>query len=237
MKKLIKGVLRLSLSALPSPGYPADTPPGLHLSWRMGWVKGICYRPIWKIKQWMGGPTLVIGKRFSLQGSLICRGPGTVRIGDDVTVAMVCTPFTHDPSAVIEIGHRCFLNGTRFGCARSIRVGDECILADARIMDTDFHPVAKKRVGNGVKIGVAPIEIGRNVWIAASAAILKGVRIGENSVIAFGAVIVKDVPANRIVGGNPAVDIAAVPGTDGAPSELAGSTPRSSVKDPAVVPG
>jgi acetyltransferase-like isoleucine patch superfamily enzyme len=211
VKKLIKKILIGCLSVLPAPQYPVDLPPGLYISWRKGWIKGLFYRLIWKLKSHVGGPRIRIGKRFSLQGTLLCSGPGTVIIGDDVTVGMVCTPFTHASEAVIEIGNRCFLNGTRFGCAQSVRIGDECILADARIMDTDFHPVSKKRVGSGIQIGVEPIEIGRNVWISAAAAILKGVRVGENSVVAFGSVVVKDVPANRIVGGNPAKDIAAVP--------------------------
>ncbi len=196
---------------LPSPRLTGETGAGLHLSWRQGWIKGMLLRPIWRIRGLLGGAQVEIGKRFSLQGSLIFSGPGTVRIGDDVTVAMVVTPFTHSREAVIEIGDRCFVNGTRFGCSRSIRVGSDCILADVRIMDTDFHPVSKRRSGPGLKIGVAPIEIGNNVWVAAGAAILKGVKIGDNSVVAFGSVLVKSVPANRIVGGNPAVDIAPVP--------------------------
>ena len=49
-----------------------------------------------------------------------------------------------------------------------------------------------------------PIVIKRNAWIGAAATILPGVTIGENSVVAAGAVVSKDVPANTIVGGVPA---------------------------------
>jgi len=199
------------LAVLPRPQFPPPAADGLHLAWRWGWIKGMGLRPYWKIREWCGGSRIEIGHRFSLQGKLTCRGPGTVRFGNDVVVGMECTPFTHDQAAIIQIGSRTFLNGTRFGCSRSIQVGEECILADARIMDTDFHPVGRRRTGSDVKVGVAPVSIGRNAWIAAGAAILKGVHIGENSVVAFGAVVVKDVPADRIVGGNPAVDLGAVP--------------------------
>jgi acetyltransferase-like isoleucine patch superfamily enzyme len=49
-----------------------------------------------------------------------------------------------------------------------------------------------------------PIVIERNVWIAAGATIIGGVTIGENSVVAAGSVVTKDVPPNTLVGGNPA---------------------------------
>lgn len=50
----------------------------------------------------------------------------------------------------------------------------------------------------------APIKIGRRVWIGAHATVLPGVTIGDNAVIAAGAVVTKDVPANAVVGGVPA---------------------------------
>jgi maltose O-acetyltransferase len=49
-----------------------------------------------------------------------------------------------------------------------------------------------------------PVNIGHNVWIGGRAVINPGVTIGDNAVIASGAVVVKDVPANVVVGGNPA---------------------------------
>lgn len=158
-----------------------------------------------------GGPRLSFGKRFSLQGKLQCRGPGSVVFGDDVIVDAVTTPYTHSPSAVIRIGDRCFVNGTRFGCTDKIEVGSDCILADARIMDTDFHGVSKNRNDPCAVIGVSPVSIGKNVWIAAGVAVLKGVQIGDDSVVAFGSVVTKSLPSGRIAGGNPAKDLAEVP--------------------------
>jgi maltose O-acetyltransferase len=49
-----------------------------------------------------------------------------------------------------------------------------------------------------------PVTIGKNVWLGAGSAILKGVNIGENSVVGFGAVVTDDVPPNCVVAGNPA---------------------------------
>ena len=50
----------------------------------------------------------------------------------------------------------------------------------------------------------APIVLGKNVWIGSNATILQGVTIGDNAIVAAGAVVTKDVEANTIVGGVPA---------------------------------
>src|SRR5665213_174493 len=48
-------------------------------------------------------PRITIGRNLILDGKLIVRGPGRVRLGNDVTVSMRVTPFTHDADAVIEL--------------------------------------------------------------------------------------------------------------------------------------
>ena len=55
-----------------------------------------------------------------------------------------------------------------------------------------------------------PVHICRNAWIGAGATILPGVTVGENAVVAAGAVVTKDVAPNTIVGGNPAKLIKAI---------------------------
>ncbi len=50
----------------------------------------------------------------------------------------------------------------------------------------------------------APIVLGRNVWVGANSTILQGVTVGDNAIIAAGAVVTKDVAANTVVGGVPA---------------------------------
>ena len=57
---------------------------------------------------------------------------------------------------------------------------------------------------SGAAPSTAAIVIGRNVWVAGMAAVLKGVTIGDDSVVAFGAVVASDVPAGVVVAGNPA---------------------------------
>jgi acetyltransferase-like isoleucine patch superfamily enzyme len=67
---------------------------------------------------------------------------------------------------------------------------------------TAGHPLEPSQ-RHAVTIG-KPIVIERNVWIAAGATIVGGVTVGENSVVAAGSVVTKDVPPNTLVGGNPA---------------------------------
>ena len=149
---------------------------------------------------------VTIGSGFRLVGRMKISGPGRVAIGDNVTVngsGHPVTPFTHDRNAVISIGSDSFINGARFGCVKEIRVGPRAILADCRLMDSDFHSVHADRWSDEAPVESEPIIIEANVWVAASAAVLKGVCIGENSVVGFGSVLTSSVPADSLVAGNP----------------------------------
>lgn len=152
----------------------------------------------------------VFGKNFRVQGTLKIAGPGKVIIGDNVLVCGLghpVTPFTHHKDAIIAIGSNSFLNGTRFACQTAITIGEYALLGDARIMDTDFHSIYPDRWSPDAVVESSPIVIGKNVWVGGAAAVLKGIHIGDNSVVAFGAVLAKTIPANCIVGGNPATII------------------------------
>lgn len=161
------------------------------------------------------------GRNFRVYGSLTVRGPGTVRFGHDISVGMHVTPFTHAPDAVIEVGDHCFLNGVRFGCAERISVGAYCILAESRIMDTNFHATRADRWSADAPIRVKPIVLARNVWVAAQAGLLPGTEIGENSVVGFGAVCSGRYPADSLISGNPAVVVRAIDGAVAAATALA----------------
>ena len=69
----------------------------------------------------------------------------------------------------------------------------------AKLYKIDYRIVNKKK-----------IKIGNNVWIGWGAIILKGVNIGENSIIAAGAVVVDDIPANSIAAGSPAIVVKSI---------------------------
>ena len=150
---------------------------------------------------------IILGRGLRVRGSLKICGPGKVIIGNNVLVdgrGHPVTPFTHHVDAVLSVGSHSFINGTRFGCQTKITIGDYAILGDARIMDTDFHSIYPNRWSTDAVVESKPVIIGQNVWIGAAAAILKGVRIGDNSVVGFGSIVTKDVPANCVVLGNPA---------------------------------
>lgn len=87
-----------------------------------------------------------------------------------------------------------------------IRFGDNCLLGPGVHIYTATHPLHPKDRAAGKEYG-KPVTIGNNVWIGGRAVINPGVTIGDNAVIASGAVVVKDVPPNTVVGGNPAVVI------------------------------
>ncbi len=103
----------------------------------------------------------------------------------------------------ISIGNYCLLSpGTTITSAVSITIGDNCMFAaDCYIADSDWHGLYNRL--RPFRCSKA-IVLKDNVWIGHGAKVGKGVTIGENSVVAAGAVVVKDVPDNVVVGGNPA---------------------------------
>ncbi len=167
----------------------------------------------WRCKAWcrLRGIRLETGRNFRISGRLIIRGPGRVVFGDDVLIDGTVTPWTYSEDAVISVGSGSYVNGTRFGCRREIRIGDGAILGDARVMDTDFHSTARNRHDASAPIRVAPVSIAENVWIGAAVGILPGTTIGANSVVGFGAVCAGAYPADVIIAGNPAVVIRPIP--------------------------
>ena len=138
-----------------------------------------------------------------MQGGLRLRGAGQVIFGDDVIIGAKTDIFTHDHEATVCIGHCSFINGARISAIRRIEIGNDAVVADARLMDTDFHALSRRRHQREAPVGVAPIYIKDNVWIAAGCAVLKGVTIGENTTIVAESVVVKDIPANVVAAGNP----------------------------------
>jgi len=173
-------------------------------------VKGYYY----KIKYCIIKNNVEIGKRFLVRKKLSIRGIGRVRIGDNVYIdgtSNTVTPWTTTKEAEIVIGNNVFLNGTRFGCAKKIEIGDNSIIADCRILDTDFHSINPNRRNDQALVKSAPVMIGKNVWIALGCVILPGVKIGDNSTVSAQSVVYDDVPEYCVYGGNPARLIKKVP--------------------------
>lgn len=92
-----------------------------------------------------------------------------------------------------------------------ILIGDNCFIAPGVHIYTATHPLNAMERISGVEYG-KPVKIGHNVWIGGRSVINPGVTIGNNVVIASGAVVTKDVPDNVVVGGNPAKVIKQIDG-------------------------
>ena len=112
-------------------------------------------------------------------------------------------------SAKLEIGNDTGCSSVTICCFDSIKIGNNVkIGAGSLIMDTNFHSLdwRERRIESEMETNKknSPVIIGDDVFIGARTIINKGVTIGERSIVAAGSVVVKDIPADEIWGGNPA---------------------------------
>ncbi len=121
----------------------------------------------------------------------------------------VLSPFYTDTGRNLRFGRNVFVN---HGCTAmdlgGIDIGDDVVIGPNVQLISSGHPLdpATRRRS----ITTAPIRIGRGVWIAAGATVLQGVTVGDDAVVAAGAVVTKDVPPRTLVAGVPAQVIRAL---------------------------
>ena len=130
------------------------------------------------------------------------------------------------PSAVVEFGRCCVVDhdmtvectgtlrvgeGTIFGhhctmAARdSVTIGIDCLIAEMVSVRDHDHCFDRLDVATRDQgFSVAPVSIGKNVWLASKVSVLKGVTIGDNAIVGANAVVTRDIPANAIAVGIPA---------------------------------
>ena len=114
----------------------------------------------------------------------------------------VFPPFYTDFSKNITVGENVFINACcHFQDHGGVTLGDGCQIGHNVVFATLNHGLSPEERPITYP---APIVLERNVWVGSNATILQGVTIGENAVVAAGAVVTRDVPANTIVGGVPA---------------------------------
>jgi len=150
---------------------------------------------------------LRIGAGIVVRGRYVFAGPGRVTVGDGVCLdgrTHAITFCTYAERAVITIGRSTFLNGTRFGCADRITIGDRCILADCRILDTNFHSIYPEKRDESSFIKIRAVDIGDDCWIGPGAFLLPGTKLGAGCTVAAGAVVMGRFPSRSVVAGNPA---------------------------------
>lgn len=116
--------------------------------------------------------------------------------------------FIVNPNAILTIGSNVGLSCTAIICHNKIKIGNNVkIGGNVAIYDTDFHSLdfnERNADPEILNINTKPIFIENGVFIGAHSTILKGVTIGENSIIAACSVVTKSIPKNEIWGGNPA---------------------------------
>lgn len=106
-------------------------------------------------------------------------------------------------NANCKIGNRVFLNhNCSITCVEEISIGNNCNIANNVVIVDHNHNMGENGVEDGFESSA--VHIGENVWIGANATILKGVSIGDGSVVAAGAVVNKNIPSHEVWGGVPA---------------------------------
>jgi len=135
--------------------------------------------------------------------STVAIGAGCVfrssHVSNMIGINHPCIISTLKEGARIEIGANCGFSGTVISSAVTIVIGDNVRCgANTIITDTDWH-TDDPRTGPD-----APVLIGKDVWLGINVSVLKGVTIGERTLVAAGSIVTKSLPAGVIAAGQPA---------------------------------
>jgi acetyltransferase-like isoleucine patch superfamily enzyme len=172
------------------------TPRYARLLWRYLWRRFLTPAG-WR---WETDGPVFFGKNLQLQIS----PRGKIRFGRFVWIGDGTKIRCHEGQ--VEIGPKTVLGQEcTISAYRSVRIGEQCVIADrAMFIDFDHGVVEVERPIRLQGIYMRDVEVGSNVWIGYGACILRGVRVGDNSIIGTNSVVTKDVAANAVVGGVPA---------------------------------
>ncbi len=147
-------------------------------------------------------PNLVMGKDVLFIGRLRLKAKTQLILGDRVRIRQ---NVIINGGGRVTVGHDTLLNGCWIGSQRSVSVGSWCLISDCSVVDTDYHNLLPRdRHSPLSERAVSPVIIGDNVWIGAQAIVLKGSRLGSDSVVGSGAVVRGEVTEGVVVVGNPA---------------------------------
>jgi len=151
-------------------------------------------------RRWRTDGLLFLGRHLELQ---IARR-GMVEFGRFVWIGDGTKIRCHE--GVVEIGAKTVMGQEcTISAYQRVRIGEQCVIADrAMFIDFDHGIVEVDRPIRLQGIYKRDVEVGNNVWIGYGACVLRGVSVGDNSVIGTNSVVTKDVPANAVVGGIPA---------------------------------
>ncbi len=142
-------------------------------------------------------------------------GKGSLKFGNNVNIGYYPSPYFYSGNAHFEartidskitIGNNVYFNNNFVAISEvSITIGNNILIGtNVEIYDSDFHNMEPHLRFGAQEYPTAKVIIEDNVWLGSNVKILKGVTIGQNSVIANGAIVTKSIPANVVAGGIPA---------------------------------
>ena len=153
--------------------------------------------------------------KFCTVAPVLCEGKGRVSVGEGTVFGFMedagfWTTYEflnpRNAGSKISIGKNCQICNrfTAISEGEGIEIGDNVLVGSSvTVLDSDFHEIdPSRRIDGNPKTG--KVVIGDNVWIGDRVMILKGTTIGKNSVVAAGAVVSGEFPANVVIGGVPA---------------------------------
>lgn len=160
---------------------------------------------------------VIKGNRLRIRGKIFIHGDGNITFGDDVNI--ISTPYINpiggnshayfqaDRGGKINIGSRVGMTAPAITAYSSVIIEDDVLLGrSVSIYDTDFHSLdfisRSAKVDTNIK--TLPVKLCKGVFIGAHTIILKGVTIGEMSVVGAGSVVTGNVPPGEVWAGNPA---------------------------------
>lgn len=172
---------------------------------RLSFGQGVTFAADFSLKlHGTARPQLVVGDNSHLAGRFVIRGAGRIRIGSNCH----------------------FHENSYFGALYEITIGDSVFAAEGIfVVDNNNHPVdpglreAMTHTPMGSPlwswategVDAAAVAVEDNVWLGRNCALMKGVRIGRDSIVALGAVVTRSVPAGSVAAGNPATVVKSFP--------------------------
>lgn len=129
-----------------------------------------------------------------------------VELGERVKISDWAEFLLMENGAAIRLGHHTTVESARFIAhgETEIDIGPDCMLAyDIEVRTSDSHSILDEATGERINPDKS-VRVGEHVWIGARSVVLKGVNIGDRSVIATGSIVSKDIGAGVIAGGTPA---------------------------------
>jgi acetyltransferase-like isoleucine patch superfamily enzyme len=150
--------------------------------------------------RWRTDGMLFLGRGLELQ---VARG-ARIEFGRFVWLGDGTKVRCHE--GLVEIGEKTVIGQEcTISAYQRVRIGEQCVIADrAMFIDFDHGVVEVERPIRSQGIYKRDVEVGSNVWIGYGACILRGVSVGDNSIVGTNSVVTRDVPANAVVAGIPA---------------------------------